>query len=598
MKAVKKPARKLAKRPAMKSANRPIMKQGSLRVSFGAVKDSYRRSLNKASRAGVIGQIMSRKPQPFSRSREIQKLVANRLGWVDAATTMKRHIAGIEKFGKAVLADGIQHVVLMGMGGSSLCPELFGLMFGKHPKLKTFAVIDSTDPAAVRAVAKKIEPARTLFIVASKSGGTVETRSQEAFFTGVLTDAGVKKPGRHFAVITDPGSGLQEFAKKNRYRKIFLNPPDIGGRYSALSLFGLVPAFFAGVDLRLLLNDALFMQKLLCEREGETSPAVVLGALLAAASKEGRDKLTFMASRKTAPLVPWIEQLVAESTGKKGKGVVPIEAEPMGKLDKYGKDRLFVQVKMHGERTAPQDAFMVAAEKKGYPVIQVTLGNPYEVGRQFLLWEAATAVTGFLFGINPFDEPNVTESKNNTKAILSAFERSGEFPDQLPHSRWGKLTLVAYDGARKYSYEQLTNLTKFLRAFLKGGKPPRYFTVLNYFKADRTSEKALDEIRTLVRNKTGMATLRGFGPRYLHSIGQLYKGGAPDGMFVVFVRGNYGRLEIPGQMYDFGQLIGAQAMGDAQALIKRKLPTLVIAVDGNPAEGLKAFGRALKSALK
>ena len=582
----------------MRTATKTATKQGSLRVSFGAVKDSYRKSLDKAAKADVIGQIMARKPQAFSRSKQIQKLVANRLGWVDAATSMKRHIAGIEKFGKAVLADGIKHVVLMGMGGSSLCPEMFGLMFGKHPKLKTFAVIDSTDPAAVRAVAGKIEPARTLFIVASKSGGTVETRSQEAYFTGLLRDAGVKKPGRNFAVITDPGSGLEAFAKKNHYRKIFLNPPDIGGRYSALSLFGLVPAFFAGVDLKLLLNDALFMQKLLCERKGETNPAVVVGALLSAASKAGRNKLTFMASRKTAPLVPWIEQLVAESTGKKGKGVVPIEAELPGKLEKYGKDRLFVQVKMYGERTPPHDAFMAAAEKKGYPVIQVVLGNPYEVGRQFLLWEAATAVTGYLFGINPFDEPNVTESKNNTKAILSAFERSGEFPDQLPHSRWGKLSLVAYDGARKYSYDQLTNLTKFLRAFVKGGKPPKYFALLNYFKSDRASETALNEIRAMVRNKTGMATLRGYGPRYLHSIGQLYKGGAPDGMFVVFVRGNYGRLEIPGQTYDFGQLIGAQAMGDAQALIKRKLPTLVIAIDGKPAEGLKAFGRALKSALK
>ncbi|MBD3258611.1 hypothetical protein GF377_09285 [candidate division GN15 bacterium] len=574
------------------------MKQGTLRVSFGQVKAPYQKLLAKASRTGVIHQIMARDPKPFSNSKKIQKLVGNRLGWVDSASLMKRRVGQIEKFGNEVLKDGIKHVVLMGMGGSSLCPELFGLMFKRHPKLKSFNVIDSTDPAAVRAVARKIEPKKSLFIVASKSGGTVETRSQEAFFLNLLKEAGVKKVGRHFAAITDKGSALQAFAHKKRYRKTFVNPSDIGGRYSALSFFGLVPAFFAGVDLRLLLDEAVATEKLLDEREGETNPAVVIGSLLAAASKQGRDKMTFLASKKTAPLVPWIEQLVAESTGKRGKGVVPIDAEPHGRMDQYGKDRLFLQVKMEGERTADHDRFVARAEAMGVPVITVTMGHAHELGRQFLLWEAITAVTGYHLRINPFDEPNVTESKENTKKILSAFERSGEFPDQLPHSKWGKLSLVAYDGAKRYTYKQITHLPSLLKKFMAGGKPPKYFTVLNYFKADTASEKALADIRTLVRRKTKMATLRGFGPRYLHSIGQLYKGGPANGVFVVFVRAKYGRLEIPGQAYDFGQLISAQAMGDAQALIKRKLPTLVIAIDGKPADGLVAFKRALNSALK
>ena len=339
--------------------------QGMLQISFGAVKDAYRKAIKKAERAGAIQQVMQRRPDVFTRNKSVERLIANRLGWVDSASLMRRRVGAIEKFGNAVLADGIKHVVLMGMGGSSLCPEMFGLMFGGHPKLKTFSVVDSTDPAAVQAVTRKIEPTKSLFIVASKSGGTVETRSHEAHFIGLLKDAGVTGIGRHFVAITDPGSGLQAFAKKNHYRKTFLNPADIGGRYSALSYFGLVPAFFAGVDLKRLLDDAVMMQLLLLKREGETNPAAVLGSLMAAAAKSGRDKMTFVTSRKAAPLVPWIEQLVAESTGKRGKGVVPIEAEPSGKPTAYGKDRFFRAVK-DGPRTHTRSGppAQVAAQRR------------------------------------------------------------------------------------------------------------------------------------------------------------------------------------------------------------------------------------------
>lgn len=574
------------------------MKQGTLRISFGSLKIEYDKALERAARQDVITKIMSRDPGPFSRSGRTRKLVANRLGWVDSATTMKRQMSQIERFGQSVLSDGIGHVVLMGMGGSSLCPELFGLVFKKHRRLQSFKVVDSTDPQAVKSVARKIDLKKSLFIVASKSGGTVETRSQEAFFLEELRKAGVKNAGRHFAAITDESSSLQQFAKKNRYRKVFVNPADIGGRYSALSYFGIVSAFFAGVDLRKLIDDALFMQTMLLDRKGEINPAVVLGTLMAVAAMHGNNKMTFIASNKTAPLVPWIEQLVAESTGKSGKGVVPIEAERSGKPATYGADRFFVQIKMQRERTPAHDALVAELESMKVPVVQMTLGDPHELGRQFLLWEAATAVAGYHLGINPFDEPNVTESKDNTNSILSAFERSGEFPDQLPHSKWGALGLIAYDGSKKYTYDELTNITSLLRRYFYGAKPPTYFALLNYFKADHGTEAVLSDIRDVVRTRTGMATLRGYGPRYLHSIGQLYKGGPAEGMFVMFVRGNYGRLAIPGRQYDFGQLISAQAMGDAQALIKRKLPTIVVAIDGKPSEGLKAFHNALKKALK
>lgn len=572
--------------------------QGTIRIRGGRLTAQYQKAVDKATRADCTRRIMARDAAVFTNRADIKKRVANRLGWTDSAATMKKQVATIEKFGNAAINSGIRQVVLMGMGGSSLCPDLFRLIHKRHPKLKSFDVIDSTDPIAVGQLTLKLDPFKSLFIVASKSGGTVETRSHEAHFWGLLLKAGVKSPGRHFCAITDPGSELEKSARKRHYRKVFLNPPDIGGRYSALSYFGMVPGFFAGVDIKALVDDALLMQNLLTEREGEANAALALGSFMAACASDGRDKLTFVASKKVGPLVPWIEQLVAESTGKKGRGVIPIEAEPPGRADSYLKDRAFVFMRMAREKAADQDALARRISRRGVPMVEITLGSSAEVGRQFLLWEAATAVAGWHIGINPFDEPNVTESKNNTKAILGAFERSGEFPDQKVHGRFGKLSLVACGGCEKYRKSDSQDLVRLLKRFLTGGKPPAYFAVLSYFKSDSRTEKSMSRIRAAVQARTGMATLRGYGPRYLHSVGQLYKGGPGTGRFIVFVRARYGRLAIPGQVYDFGQLIAAQAIGDAQALMGRSLSTLVIAIDGGTAPGLEQFLTALRRALR
>jgi len=574
------------------------MKQGSISITPGKLQEIYERAVRKGARSGVVHQIMQRQAGVFSDKRELKRLIANRLGWVDSATLMKRRLSGIERFGNDVIRSGIKHVVLIGMGGSSLCPDLFRLVCRKHPRLKSFSVIDSTDPAAIKAVARKVEPKKTLFIVASKSGGTVETRSHEAYFIGLVKNTGVKNFGRHFVAITDSGSALHQFARRHKYRKIFLNPSDIGGRYSALSYFGLVPGFFAGVDIQGLVDDAVMMQKLLMARDNRTNPALLIGSYLAAGASVGRDKLTLLASKKAAPLVPWIEQLVAESTGKKKKGVVPIDAEPVGRVEQYKEDRLFVFLKMAGENTPGEDNLKTDLLDKRVPVIDISLGSVNELGRQFLLWEAATAVAGYHLNINPFDEPNVTESKNNTNTILAAFERAGESLPQTARSQWGKLSLVAYGGGKKYRVREMEELVLLLKRFLTGAKRPRYFSILNYFTADRQTEAALEKIRKTVRDRTGMATLRGYGPRYLHSVGQLFKGGPASGMFVVFVRARYGRLQVPGQVFDFGQLIAAQAIGDAQALIGRNLPTLVIAIDGSASGGLEYFARAVEKVFK
>ncbi|MBD3403469.1 hypothetical protein GF420_11275 [candidate division GN15 bacterium] len=574
------------------------MKQGMFRIRTGEVTKPYERALKRAERNEVASRVMQRDASVLSSNTKVQALIKNRLGWTDSASAMKRTVRTIEQFGEKAIKDGIRHVVLMGMGGSSLCPEVFSLMFGNHRKLVSFDVLDSTDPEAIRRVLRKIKLTKALGIVASKSGGTVETRSQEAIFMQALTDAGVKQVGRHMVAITDPGSALEAFAKKNKYRKVFLNPTDIGGRYSALSYFGLVPGYFGGVDLRALLDRAIDMQRLLIERTGETNPADVLGTLMASAAVHGRDKLTFLASKQTAPFIPWLEQLIAESTGKKKKGVVPIDNEPALKSTQYGSDRLFVDIRLANEKPAVSEALKRRLAQSGAPLVEIVLRDLDDLGGQFVLWEAATAVAGYHLRINPFDEPNVTESKDNTKELLSVYERDRELPIPEPIATFGKLTLLAVGTERAYRKQDLKNLTALLKRFFTGMKPPEYVSLLGYFASDRNTEKEFEQLREKIAGRKRVATIRGYGPRYLHSIGQLYKGGPELGRFIVFGRNSYGRLEIPGAPYDLGTLISAQAQGDVAALIKRGLPVLVIVVEGKPAEGIAQVSRAIGSALK
>ncbi|UCC44272.1 MAG: hypothetical protein JSU65_14385 [Candidatus Zixiibacteriota bacterium] len=574
------------------------MAEGYLQISAGDVSKTLNSAIEKSLRLRLLPRIMNRDAGLFTRSAKLHSLIGNRLGWVDVTRKMSRQVGQIERFGKKVMDDGLFHFVLMGMGGSSLCPEVFGRLFGKHKRLRSYSIVDSTDPAAIRSVLNKIELDHTLFVVASKSGGTIETRSHEAFFLERLRGVGVSNPGRHFAAVTDRGSSLEKFARRNRYRKLFLNPPDIGGRYSALSYFGLVPAFFAGVDLRKLLEGARSMEEILRERPDESNPGLQLAAWMFACAARGRDKMTFVPTERTRPVVPWIEQLVAESTGKQGRGIVPVEGEPTGPARRYGKDRAMIVIR-HARERFPLSATTVrdlAREK--VPMAEIVLGDKHQVGGQFLLWEAATAAVGRLLGVNPFDEPNVTESKNNTGVILREFEVLGEHSPGEPVAAWGRLSLLAMGGKVRYDRRDLLKLDSLLKRILRAIRPPKYVALLSYFKSDRNTEKAADSLRDVIRSGTGATVLRGYGPRYLHSIGQLYKGGPSNGVFFVLVRQKYGRMPIPGKNYNFGQLIAAQAIGDTQALMGRGLPTMLIALDGSPAAGIRALTQAAARALK
>ncbi len=566
-------------------------------VNPGAVGRQYAKLISTGSRQRMLPGVMSRQPSAISKKPELRELITNRLGWVDIATQMQSHATLVESFGNAAMADGLNQIVVIGMGGSSLCPEVFKLIFGRRKGIKSIEILDSTDPTTINTVANRLDLHKTLFIVASKSGGTVETRSHESFFIEKCKAAGISEYGRHFAAITDPGSDLEKFAGEHNYRQIFRNPADIGGRYSALSYFGLVPGWFAGIDLSKLLAETVSLQSILQARNDESNPALALGALMAACASDGRDKLTFVASPRIAPFVPWIEQLVAESTGKQLKGIVPIESEPVGATREYGNDRVFVFLSMAGEKFSAGDLLYKQCTKSKASCVKIGLTNKYQLGSQFLLWEAATAACGAFLKINPFDEPNVTESKNNTQAILKAFQSSKVFPKQEPQRRWGKLSLVAVESRKSFKEGDCTSLDCILRHFLKTERPPKYLSVLSYFESTRASEKAIISLRSTIRKRTSLTTLRGYGPRFLHSIGQLYKGGPRSGVFIILVREKYENLAIPGQYFSFGDLISAQAIGDTQALVSRKLPVLVLAVGGNPASAIGQLEQSLKKAF-
>ena len=574
------------------------MKPEYFSITPGRAGATYKKNISRIERNSAAERLMNRDAGLFARKADVKDKIANRLGWVDIAAGMRRRINTIENYGNDIIRAGFKHVLLMGMGGSSLCPDLFGKVFGVNERLATFDVVDSTDPRALKAIQKSINLDRTLFIVSSKSGTTIETRSQMMHFVGLLEHSGFTRPGRQFIAITDKDSTLHHIARSEGFRKIYLNAPDIGGRYSALSYFGMVPGFYAGVNLTALTDDAAAMERLIRNREGETNPAAALAALMAAGADNGMDKLTFVASKQTAPLVPWIEQLVAESTGKEGKGVVPVEGELPGPIAEYHNDRMFVLLRMTSEKPVLSDAQREELKKKGFPIVEIRLGSREQLGGQFMLWMAATALTGYLMGINPFDEPNVTESKENTNRILEGYRESGQFADMTPMATYKKLSLITHGGRKKYTQAEVRNLKKVVQKFLAGTKKPQYVSFLCYLKEDRAIEKILTEMRTDIRRKYRVATLRGYGPRYLHSIGQLYKGGPPEGRFVVFMRSNYDQLEVPGRFYDFGQLISAQAIGDVRALLSRDLPLLVIAVDGSAAKGLKEFADVVHAICK
>jgi glucose-6-phosphate isomerase len=452
--------------------------------------------------------------------------ISNRLGWLDVADAMRRHVDELVAFARTAAADGLETAVLLGMGGSSLAPEVLATTFGSAAEALELRVLDTTHPATIERVTTGLDLDRTLFVAASKSGTTIETRSHLEHFWSLVPD------GRRFAAITDPGSPLGDVASERGFRASFENPEDIGGRYSALSYFGLVPAALIGAPLDDLLGSAVAMASASGPpAPAAESPGAALGAALGEAAGAGLDKLTLVLPEEVAGLGDWIEQLVAESTGKEGLGIVPIVGEPLGGPDGYGADRLFVA---SGDRTE-----LGALERAGHPVVRLPFAGTRDLGGEFVRWEVATAVAGHVLGINPFDQPNVQEAKDATAEVLGS----------------GEVEAPATDDPA---------------ALLEGVGPGDYVAILAYLDRTTETDAALQRVRLAIRDRHRVATTVGYGPRFLHSTGQLHKGGPAEGVFLQVVdAGRTVDVAIPGADYSFGALIDAQALGDLRALRDR-----------------------------
>jgi transaldolase/glucose-6-phosphate isomerase len=463
---------------------------------------------------------------------------------------MQDQVGTLDSFRKEILREGVEHAVLLGMGGSSLAPEVFQQTFGNRKSHPQLIVLDSTHPDAVLDVERRIDPARTLFIVSSKSGTTTETLSFFRFFWQKVRELG-GTPGPQFAAITDPGSSLEVLAKERGFRRVFAAPPDVGGRYSALSVFGLVPAALIGVDVRRIVDGAWAMTEGV-HSEPDDNPALMLGAALGELAQGGRDKLTITTSPEFAAFPAWIEQLVAESTGKDGKGILPVPGEPLGPPEAYGDDRVFAHVSTL-KRDTGTETLLGQLEGEGHPVIRIQIESPMLLGQEFFRWEIAVAAAGSVLGIHPFNQPDVQLAKTLAKQRMA--ERSGE------DRGWDDGTKTLSAGAHGAAAE--------LEAWLSSAKAGDYVALQAYVAPGAAASESLQRLRMQLRDRMRVATTLGYGPRFLHSTGQLHKGGPNTGLFIQIVDDAATDVPVPETEYSFGELMRAQAQGDAQALSER-----------------------------
>ena len=483
------------------------------------------------------------------------KSIETRLGWLDVARTLAPDLPRVTALGEAARNEGIRAVYLLGMGGSSLCAEVFRSVFGVaagHPDL---FVLDTTDELTITSAAGRLDPRATLFVVASKSGGTVEVASMERFFWNHMTAQLGAAAGRQFVAITDPGTALQTLAESRGYRAVFLNPADIGGRFSALSLFGLVPAALIGAPLHAIVDGGKAMAEG-CHQQGHANAGLELGAFIGASVKEGRDKLTVALSPRLSSLGLWIEQLIAESTGKHGTGALPVVDEPLGRPDEYGTDRAFVAIAT--EVDEPDAAKLHALEAARHPVLRLTTRID-GLGAEFFRWEFATAVAGAVLGINPFDEPNVAQAKEQTKALLTTYASARKLAEPQPIAADGSVSVFS----SKFSG---TSPATVVRAAIDSLQPRDYVTFLSYLPAESDVQTAIADVRQAIRSRARVASTFGVGPRYLHSTGQYHKGGPNTALAFVITADDETETPIPEAGYTFAVLKRAQALGDTQTL--------------------------------
>jgi transaldolase/glucose-6-phosphate isomerase len=523
------------------------------------------------------------------------------LGWLDITEDQIAHPVELRNLAKEVWSAGFKDILLLGMGGSSLCPEVLRMTFGKIAGYPDLHVLDSTDPAQVKAFESKIDIARALFIVSSKSGSTLEPNIfKKYFFERTKQAVGADKAGSHFIAITDPGSKMQQVAEADRFRHIFFGRAAIGGRYSALSNFGMVPAAAMGVDIKKFLDRTQEMVRA-CGASApvEENPGAVLGIILGEAARSGRDKVTIITSPDISDLGAWLEQLLAESTGKVGKGIIPVDREELAAPEVYGSDRVFAYIHTEHATDVKQDAKIAALEKAGHAVLRISMADVYDLGAEFFRWEIATAVAGSIIGINAFNQPDVEASKIATRNLTSEYEKTGSLPAEKPVVEDGGIKLFtdeknAADLVRGAGGDK--SLGGYLKAHLSRIETGDYFAVLGYIQMSAAHEQALQTMRHAVRDKKHVATCLGFGPRFLHSTGQAYKGGPNSGVVLQVTCDDAVDLPVPGQKFTFGVVKAAQARGDFQVLAERGRRALRVHLH-DVESGLATLAASVQSAL-
>jgi transaldolase / glucose-6-phosphate isomerase len=524
------------------------------------------------------------------------------IGWLSIVEDRLAHLNELNDAAADVAKADFTHALLLGMGGSSLCPEVLKITYGRQPGHPELHVLDSTDPAQIKSVENQVDLAKTLCIVASKSGSTLEPNIfKQYFFERMQQTVGKEKAGQHFMAITDPGSKMQQVAERDQFLKIFSGRPSIGGRYSALSNFGMAPAAIMGLDLSKFLQRANEMVQA-CKPEVPTdqNPGAILGAILGTLGNLGRNKVTFITSPGIHDLGAWLEQLIAESTGKIGKGLIPVDREALGAPEVYGNDRVFVHLRLADELDTLQTQKLEVLRNAGHPVVEIELADTYDLGQEFFRWEIATAVAGSILKINPFNQPDVEASKIVTRQLTEAYEKSGKLPEEAPLFDDGAIKLFT-DERNAANLNKLAgsdrSLTGFLRAHLSQLNPGDYMALLAYIEMNSAHEESLQAMRHAVRDRKHVATCLGFGPRFLHSTGQAYKGGPNTGVFLQITCDDAIDLPVPRQKYTFGIVKAAQARGDFQVLADRNRRALRVHLPKDVEAGLEKLGQAVMDAL-
>jgi glucose-6-phosphate isomerase len=565
-----------------------------MELQLGTFAKAVDIAIKEAEQVEVVKRIWRRDASLWKADEASQKIIKNSLGWLTVIDEMLKVVDDLAQFGNTMRRRGFRQVMVCGMGGSSLCPEVLAQTFGPQAGYPELLVLDSTDPDVLASFLERVDLPHCLFIIASKSGTTTEPNVFYKFWYDQLAQI-VKSPGENFIAITDPGSPMVKTASELGFQHTFLNQADIGGRYSALSYFGMVPAALMGLDVHLLLSRAKEMaQSCAAVMPAAKDPALQLGVVIGECARAGRDKLTLTLDKNIATLGLWIEQLLAESTGKEGKGILPVAGEPVGSPQVYGQDRVFVAISV-GERDPETLAKLNALAAAGHPVVYRELTDLYDLGAEFFLWEFATACAGWRLQINTFDQPNVQESKDATKELLAKFVSEGQLPEQPRLVDDGQLTFYAEANSK----ERLpaTSVLDAVRAHLATVKGSDYIAFLDYIEETADIVLILKEIRTAIRDATKCATTTGYGPRDLHSTGQLHKGGPDTGVFFQVTAHDRSDFPVPGDVYSFSILKQAQALGDFRSLSARGRRAVRVDLGADVVAGLRALQEVILKAL-